>query len=258
MSLKLQASDVFPSGTLVTWYTVNCSDRRKHCLRDELLCRYPIYGRRLQVSVTEMQALLSDALSRRPYDRYASALTAALILRCWPCNLRFKATSVSYLLMSDHLTILHSYFYPAYFSRRNNRQSSTGTVHELINGYAGLNSGFSAGIIYCSHVTSNLLIRDMRVNPSCIRALPLDTELVIEGIRVTLIDANHCPGAVLLLFKTPPPKGSCFSHEVSHLLPAQAWAHPSGFVTHDFCSAAVCTTIPCHDIALRRRALQDW
>ena len=64
------------------------------------------------------------------------------------------------------------------------------------------------------------------MNPSCIRALPMDTELVIEGIRVTLIDANHCPGAVLLLFKTPPPKGSCFSHEVRHLLPAlqQCWS----------------------------------
>lgn len=54
----------------------------------------------------------------------------------------------------------------------------------------------------------------MRINPSCIRALPLDIELNIEGIRVTLIDANHCPGAVLLLFKTPPPKGSGFSQEV--------------------------------------------
>lgn len=54
----------------------------------------------------------------------------------------------------------------------------------------------------------------MRVNPGCIRALPLDTEILIEGISVTLIDANHCPGAVLLLFKTPPPKGSIYKHEV--------------------------------------------
>ena len=69
-------------------------------------------------------------------------------------------------------------------------------------------------MIYCSQITSNLLIKDMRINPACIRALPLDKEQVIEGIPVTLIDANHCPGAVLLLFKTPPPKGSVFSHEV--------------------------------------------
>ncbi len=80
---------------------------------------------------------------------------------------------------------------------------------------AGLGSGFSAGTIYCSRVTANLLIRDMRVNPGCIQALPLDTELCIEGISVTLIDANHCPGAVLLLFKTSPPKGCIYKHEVT-------------------------------------------
>ena len=79
---------------------------------------------------------------------------------------------------------------------------------------AGLRSNFSSGMIYCSQITSNLLIKDMRINPACIRALPLDKEQVIEGIPVTLIDANHCPGAVLLLFKTSPPKGSVFSHEV--------------------------------------------
>ena len=77
-------------------------------------------------------------------------------------------------------------------------------------------------MIYCSQITSNLLIKDMRVNPACIRALPLDKEQVIEGIPVTLIDANHCPGAVLLLFKTPPPKGSVFSHEVGSSVPFQA------------------------------------
>ena len=88
--------------------------------------------------------------------------------------------------------------------------------------HAGLGSGFSSGTIYCSHVTANLLIRDMRVNPGCIRALPLDTELLIEGISVTLIDANHCPGAVLLLFKTPPPKGSIYKHQVTFgLIPVQ-------------------------------------
>ena len=88
--------------------------------------------------------------------------------------------------------------------------------------HAGLGSGFSAGTIYCSHVTANLLIRDMRVNPGCIRALPLDAELLIEGISVTLIDANHCPGAVLLLFKTPPPKGSIYKREVTFgVIPVQ-------------------------------------
>ena len=97
-------------------------------------------------------------------------------------------------------------------------------------------------MIYCSQITSNLLIKDMRVTPACIRALPLDKEQVIEGIPVTLIDANHCPGAVLLLFKTPPPKGSAFSHEVDYLFTLHQtvargcvinrWVHPVSLCGH--------------------------
>jgi hypothetical protein len=79
---------------------------------------------------------------------------------------------------------------------------------------AGLTTTFSAGTIYCSAVTANLLVKDMRLNPSCIQPLPLNTPLLVDGIIVTLIDANHCPGAVLLLFKTPPPPGSEFSEQV--------------------------------------------
>lgn len=33
-----------------------------------------------------------------------------------------------------------------------------------------------------------------------INPLELDTEYVIEGIKVTMLEANHCPGAALILF----------------------------------------------------------
>ncbi|CAL8471261.1 g10803 [Coccomyxa elongata] len=78
----------------------------------------------------------------------------------------------------------------------------------------GLSTSFSAGTIYCSKVTANLLVKDMRINPSCIQPLPLDTPLLVDGVHVTLIDANHCPGAVLFLFKTPAPLGSEFPEQV--------------------------------------------
>lgn len=79
---------------------------------------------------------------------------------------------------------------------------------------AGLSTSFSAGTIYCSKVTANLLVKDMRINPSCIQPLPLDIPLLVDGIHVTLIDANHCPGAVLFLFKSPAPPGSEFPEQV--------------------------------------------
>lgn len=41
------------------------------------------------------------------------------------------------------------------------------------------------------------------------RVIPLsvDTPHVIDGVTVTLMDANHCPGACMMLFKVPRPPG---------------------------------------------------
>lgn len=33
--------------------------------------------------------------------------------------------------------------------------------------------------------------------------LPMDEPHVIDGVTVTLMDANHCPGACMMLFKVP-------------------------------------------------------
>lgn len=54
----------------------------------------------------------------------------------------------------------------------------------------------------------------MRINPSCIQPLPLNTPLLVDGVHVTLIDANHCPGSVLFLFKTTAPRGSEYPDQV--------------------------------------------
>lgn len=96
---------------------------------------------------------------------------------------------------------------------------------------AGLTTSFSSGTIYCSAVTANLLVKDMHINPSCIQPLPLNTPLLVDGINVTLIDANHCPGAVLFLFKTPPPPGSEFSEQVESLQDLKM-AHLASLRTH--------------------------
>eukprot|EP00891_Asterochloris_glomerata_P006895 jgi/Astpho2/6895/gw1.00106.24.1_t len=65
-----------------------------------------------------------------------------------------------------------------------------------------LRAVFDAGTIYCSAVTANLLKYDMRMPPERIHPLPMDEAVTIDGVTVTLMSANHCPGAVMMLFQT--------------------------------------------------------
>lgn len=38
--------------------------------------------------------------------------------------------------------------------------------------------------------------------PHC-SEVPLQSPILVEGVRVTFLDANHCPGAVMILFEPP-------------------------------------------------------
>ncbi|KAJ3076799.1 DNA break repair nuclease [Podochytrium sp. JEL0797] len=69
--------------------------------------------------------------------------------------------------------------------------------------YGGLTSKFNAGPIYCSKVTANLVRSQLRVAEEWIHVLPMETPVEVQGVQVTLIDANHCPGAVLFVFRVP-------------------------------------------------------
>uniref|UniRef100_T1JH40 DNA cross-link repair 1A protein n=1 Tax=Strigamia maritima TaxID=126957 RepID=T1JH40_STRMM len=67
--------------------------------------------------------------------------------------------------------------------------------------YRGLNGKFKKSI-YCTQVvTANLINMDLRVSWNYINVLALNTPTVIDGIEVTFLEANHCPGSVLILFR---------------------------------------------------------
>lgn len=78
----------------------------------------------------------------------------------------------------------------------------------------GLTKGFSQGRIYCSPITANLLLHDFGVSPSVVQQLGLNERQQIDGVYVTPLDANHCPGACMFLFEVPTDRGKY--HNILH------------------------------------------
>lgn len=77
--------------------------------------------------------------------------------------------------------------------------------------YIGLTSSWSHGPIYCSHVTANLVRQQLRVDPKWVIDLEFEDKVEVpgsNGVFVTMIPANHCPGSSLYLFEKVVGKGS--------------------------------------------------
>jgi DNA repair metallo-beta-lactamase len=90
-----------------------------------------------------------------------------------------------------------------FLSHRPTFSSNWFLTHFHSDHYAGLTKHFNNGRIYCSEVTRNLIVAKLKVPESSITILPLNQSIVIEGVKVTAVDACHCPGAVMLLFELP-------------------------------------------------------
>ncbi|KAI5631058.1 DNA cross-link repair 1A protein isoform X1 [Phthorimaea operculella] len=68
--------------------------------------------------------------------------------------------------------------------------------------YSGLKKTFNK-TLFCSKITAELCITRLGVNSKCIHVINLDEPLMVDGIEVLAVDANHCPGALMLVFTLP-------------------------------------------------------
>lgn len=70
--------------------------------------------------------------------------------------------------------------------------------------YIGLTSQWSHGPIYASKVSCNLMAQQLRVEKKWLRPLEFEKKVEVpntNGVFVTMIPANHCPGSSLYLFE---------------------------------------------------------
>ncbi|KAA8573767.1 hypothetical protein EYC84_005329 [Monilinia fructicola] len=77
--------------------------------------------------------------------------------------------------------------------------------------YVGLTSTWSHGPIYCSRITGNLVIQQLKVDAKWVVTIDFDSKVQVpdtQGVSVTMIPANHCPGSSLFLFEKSIGRGS--------------------------------------------------
>ncbi|ETI26224.1 hypothetical protein G647_03001 [Cladophialophora carrionii CBS 160.54] len=87
--------------------------------------------------------------------------------------------------------------------------------------YIGLTSSWCHGPIYASKVTCNLMLQQLKVDPKWV--VPLEFEKKVEipdtnGVLVTMIPANHCPGSSLYLFEKVTGKNKDGSAKLTRIL----------------------------------------
>ncbi|XP_061374934.1 DNA cross-link repair protein SNM1 [Gastrolobium bilobum] len=83
-------------------------------------------------------------------------------------------------------------------------------THFHLDHYQGLTKSFNHGKIYCSCVTARLVNMNIGIPYDKLHVLPLNQTVQIAGIDVTCLDANHCPGSIIILFQ--PPNGKAVLH----------------------------------------------
>ncbi|KAE9361592.1 hypothetical protein PF008_g900 [Phytophthora fragariae] len=67
--------------------------------------------------------------------------------------------------------------------------------------YGGLGRSFDCGIIYCNEITAKLVVQELGVQSKYVHPVGMNTPVLVGDVQVTFMDANHCPGAAIILFR---------------------------------------------------------
>ncbi|KAG0471037.1 hypothetical protein HPP92_015583 [Vanilla planifolia] len=74
-------------------------------------------------------------------------------------------------------------------------------THFHMDHYQGLTKNFCHGKLYCSKITAELVNMKIGVPWDRIQILPLNQKITIADVNLTCLEANHCPGSIIILFE---------------------------------------------------------
>ncbi|CAH0473796.1 unnamed protein product [Peronospora belbahrii] len=67
--------------------------------------------------------------------------------------------------------------------------------------YGGITKDFDCGIIYCNEITAKLVVQELGVHSKYVHPVGMNIPVLVGNVQVTFMDANHCPGAAIILFR---------------------------------------------------------
>eukprot|EP00127_Corallochytrium_limacisporum_P000533 Clim_evm8s16 gene=Clim_evmTU8s16 len=78
--------------------------------------------------------------------------------------------------------------------------------------YGGVTNNWNRGLIWCSTLTGSLLVNVLGVEEQYVRQCELGTPVELpDSTEATFLDANHCPGAAMILFRVRNENSSSFT-----------------------------------------------
>ncbi|OWZ07106.1 DNA cross-link repair protein [Phytophthora megakarya] len=67
--------------------------------------------------------------------------------------------------------------------------------------YGGLTKDFDCGVIYCNEITAKLVVQELGVHMKYVHPVGMNIPVLVSDVQVTFMDANHCPGSTIILFR---------------------------------------------------------